>query len=69
MAIIRQRQLLEGLIMLLDRQKSEDINTNEKTLAALIWAAACAIWSNLGEESMRYETIAIVLDVGPRALE
>uniref|UniRef100_A0A1I7RY28 Baculoviral IAP repeat-containing protein 6 n=1 Tax=Bursaphelenchus xylophilus TaxID=6326 RepID=A0A1I7RY28_BURXY len=78
LVIARQRQLLQGVETLLkdtlngcsDAEGSRWIRAEVlNEVAVFIWASACAVWHNISEESVRYDTIAICLEMAPNLLK
>uniref|UniRef100_A0A915ECF1 Uncharacterized protein n=1 Tax=Ditylenchus dipsaci TaxID=166011 RepID=A0A915ECF1_9BILA len=39
-----------------------------KAVSMLMWSASCIVWENSREESMRYDTIAVCLDIASSAM-
>lgn len=72
-AILRQRELLTGIQKLLSELLDEDEMSDEENLALpekreiaiFIWSAACVLWQNSSDKQLRYDTIALCLEVGP----
>ncbi|KAI6178303.1 UBC core domain-containing protein [Aphelenchoides besseyi] len=73
-AVNRQRHLLNGIKDLLtnllpqENLTSEDSNWTRpealKEISIFLWSAACVIWHNTSDDSIRYDTMAICFDVG-----
>lgn len=72
-AVLRQRELLLGI------QKFMTELTNDESLesggwiraesvhefSVFLWSAACVIWHNFSDSSIRYNTVALCLEIGP----
>uniref|UniRef100_A0A914ZBD2 UBC core domain-containing protein n=1 Tax=Panagrolaimus superbus TaxID=310955 RepID=A0A914ZBD2_9BILA len=64
-AAIRQQQLLAGIEHLLTLINDKAV-FDDTTFAIILWSAACIIWNNVGNETLRYQTVASCLEVGTR---
>ncbi|VDK44650.1 unnamed protein product, partial [Anisakis simplex] len=65
--VFRQRQLLIGIQSILSCSHSFPHNQQE-AVAVLMWSASCAIWNNVSDESMHFDTIAVCVEVGSKLI-
>jgi hypothetical protein len=72
-AVLRQRELLIGIQRLFtelvrDNLFDEDSWNRRETVnevAVFVWSAACVLWHNSSDKQLRYETLALCLEIGP----
>lgn len=71
--VLRQRELLIGIQQLLAEQVKNETSEEEncvsngsaRELSIFLWSAACVIWHNFSDSNVRYDTIALCLELGP----
>jgi hypothetical protein len=71
--VVRQRELLVGIQQLLAEQIKNETTEEEhginngtgRELSIFLWSAACVIWHNFSDSNIRYDTIALCLELGP----
>ncbi|KHN86883.1 Baculoviral IAP repeat-containing protein 6 [Toxocara canis] len=65
--VFRQRQLLTGIDFMLSSSHSFPYNQQE-AIAVLIWSASCAVWKNVSDKSMHFDTVAVCVEVGTKLI-
>uniref|UniRef100_A0A914XHT9 UBC core domain-containing protein n=1 Tax=Plectus sambesii TaxID=2011161 RepID=A0A914XHT9_9BILA len=56
----RQKQLVEGVVRLLDVGRSSHIVAQQSAATVIVWSTACVLWTNQNDSTMRKSTAAAV---------